>query len=276
MRWRATYIADDGDKAMQFKDPLDLLDFSNKVVLVTGSSVGIGAGIAKRFGQAGAEVVIHYSSHAEEAQKVASDLAKLGGKTLMIRADVSDRSEVQTMADEIIAKLGRIDVLVNNAGVYPHANLVEMTEAEWDETIDVNLKGVFLCTQAAAKQMIERGEGGSIINISSIEAVNPAAGHSHYTASKAGVMMFTMTAALELGPHNIRVNAVAPGLINAPQLPTAWPEGLARWLSRVPLNRVGEPEDIGDACLFLASDAARWITGAHLIVDGGILTNQIY
>lgn len=261
---------------MEFKNPTALLDFSNKVVLVTGGSAGIGAGIAKRFGQAGADVVIHYNSHAEEAQEVANSLAKMGSKTLAIQANVSDRSEVQAMVGEIVAKHGKIDVLVNNAGIYPRADLVDMTEAEWDETIDVNLKGVFLCTQAVANHMIRRGEGGSIVNISSIEAVNPAAGHSHYTASKAGVMMFTKTAALELGPYNIRVNAAAPGLINAPQLPTAWPEGLARWLSRVPLNRVGEPEDIGDACLFLASDAAQWITGAHLIVDGGILTNQIY
>ncbi len=120
--------------------------------------------------------------------------------------------------------------------------------------------------------MVERGEGGSIINISSVEAVNAARSHAHYTASKAGVLMFTKTAALELGEHGIRVNAVAPGLINAPGLAEAWPEGLAGWLARAPLTRVGEPEDISDACLYLASDAARWVTGVHLEVDGGILT----
>ena len=261
---------------IEFKDPHDLLDFSGKAVLVTGSSVGIGAGIARRFGQAGADVAIHYHSHAEEAQMLASTLANMGCRTLTVKADVADPSEVQAMVDEVVAALGKIDVLVNNAGIYPHASLLDMTPSDWGETVDINLRGVFLCTQAVARHMSQRGEGGSIVNISSIEAVNPAPGHSHYTTSKAGVMMFTMTAALELGEHNIRVNAVAPGLINAPQLPAAWPEGLARWLDRAPLGRVGEPEDIGDACLFLASDAARWITGVHLIVDGGVLTNQIY
>jgi NAD(P)-dependent dehydrogenase (short-subunit alcohol dehydrogenase family) len=261
---------------MEIKDPRHLLDFSGKVVLVTGSSAGIGAGIAKRFGQAGAGVVIHYNNQADKAQEVAHSLSELGCETLVVKANVADISEVQAMVERIVHKFGRLDVLVNNAGIYPAANLVDMTEAEWDETMNINLKGVFLCTQAAVRHMIERGKGGNIINISSIEAVNPAPGHSHYTASKAGVMMFTMTAALELAPHNIRVNAVAPGLINAPQLPVDWPEGLDRWLNRVPLGRVGEPEDVADACLFFASDAARWISGTHLVVDGAVLTNQIF
>jgi NAD(P)-dependent dehydrogenase (short-subunit alcohol dehydrogenase family) len=151
-----------------------------------------------------------------------------------------------------------------------------MSESDWNATLNANLKGVFLCTQAAARHMVARGGGGSILNIASIEAVNPAPGHAHYTASKAGVVMFTKNAALELGKHQIRVNAVGPGLINAPRLPSAWPEGLARWLDRVPLGRVGEPEDVADACLFLASDAARWVSGVHLLIDGGILTNQIF
>lgn len=261
---------------MEFKNPKKLFDFSGKVVLVTGSGIGIGAGIARRFGQAGADVVVHYYSHAAEAQQVANGLKNVGCNTLLVKADVANSAEVQAMIDKTLAEFGHLDVLVNNAGIYPQATLIEMAEAEWDETIDINLKGVFLCTQMAARHMIERGEGGSIINITSIEAVNPAANHSHYVASKAGAMMFTMTAALELGQYNIRVNAVGPGLINSPQLPTDWPEGLSRWLSRAPLGRVGEPEDIGDACLFFASDASQWITGTHLVVDGGVLTNQIY
>jgi NAD(P)-dependent dehydrogenase (short-subunit alcohol dehydrogenase family) len=247
---------------MELKDPRHLLDFRGKVVLVTGSSAGIGAGIAKRFGQAGAGVVIHYNNQADKAAEVAHSLSQLGCETLVVKANVADISEVHAMVERTVHKFGRLDVLVNNAGIYPAANLVDMTEAEWDETMNINLKGVFLCTQAAVRHMIERG--------------NPAPGHSHYTASKAGVMMFTMTAALELAPHNIRVNAVAPGLINAPQLPVDWPEGLDRWLNRVPLGRVGEPEDVADACLFFASDAARWISGTHLVVDGAVLTNQIF
>jgi NAD(P)-dependent dehydrogenase (short-subunit alcohol dehydrogenase family) len=261
---------------MEFKEPRQMFDFKGKVVLVTGSSVGIGAGIARRFGQAGANVAVHYHQQAEAARQVAARVQDLGGNSLLVQANVAVGAEVQAMIDTVLHQFGRLDVLVNNAGIYPVTSLLELSEAEWDQTIDVNLKGVFLCTQAAARAMIETGEGGSIINISSIEAVNPAPGHAHYSAAKAGVMMFTMTAALELGPHQIRVNAVGPGLINAPQLPSAWPEGLARWLKRVPLGRVGEPEDVADACLFFASDASRWISGTHLVVDGGVLTNQIY
>ena len=258
------------------KQPKDLLDFTDKVVLVTGASSGIGAGIARRFAAAGADVVVHYHRGGEAAEAVAAEISAHGRTAVTVQADVANAVEVRQMFGRAISKLSHIDVVVNNAGIYPQANLLEMSESDWDATIDANLKGVFLCTQAAAKHMVERGEGGSILNISSIEAVNPAPGHSHYTASKAGVVMFTKTAALELGEHHIRVNAVGPGLINAPQLPSAWPEGLARWLDRVPLGRVGEPEDIADACLYLASDAARWVTGVHLLIDGGILTNQIF
>lgn len=261
---------------MTFMEPRDLLDFRGKVVLVTGSSVGIGAGIAKRFAQAGADIVVHYNRRGEEAQAVARSLEGLGIKTCTLQADVTHGAAVQQLFDQVLAHFGRVDVLINNAGIYPVASLVEMSEAQWDETVDANLKSVFLCTQAMARHVMVRGGGGNIVNIASVEAVNPAPGHTHYTAAKAGVVMFTMTAALELAPHNIRVNAVGPGLINSPVLPTAWPQGLQRWLQRAPLGRVGEPEDIGDACLFLASDGARWVTGVHLIVDGGVLTNQIY
>lgn len=261
---------------MTTSQPKDLLDFAGKVVLVTGASSGIGAGIAKRFGAADAHVVVHYNRSAEGAASVASEIAAHGRAATTVKADVADAADVRRMFEQVIAELYHIDVVVNNAGIYPQASLLEMSESEWDATIDANLKGVFLCTQAAARHMVARGGGGSIINISSIEAVNPAPGHAHYTASKAGVVMLTKTAALELGEHQIRVNAVGPGLINAPRLPSAWPEGLARWLDRVPLGRVGEPEDVADACLYLASDAARWVTGVHLLIDGGILTQQIF
>jgi NAD(P)-dependent dehydrogenase (short-subunit alcohol dehydrogenase family) len=258
------------------KQPKDLLDFTDKVVVVTGASSGIGAGIARRFAAAGANVAVHYNRSAEAAAGVAAEISQLGGRALTVQADVASGDDVQRMFDHVISELSQIDIVINNAGIYPQTSLLEMTEADWDDTLDANLKGVFLCTQAAARHMVKRGGGGNIINISSIEAVNPARGHAHYTTSKAGVVMFTKTAALELGEHHIRVNAVGPGLINAPQLPTAWPDGLARWLDRVPLGRVGEPEDIADACLYLASDGARWVTGVHLLIDGGILTNQIF
>jgi NAD(P)-dependent dehydrogenase (short-subunit alcohol dehydrogenase family) len=261
---------------LDFKAPAELLDFSGKVVLVTGGSVGIGAGIAKRFAAAGADVVVSYRSHADEADAIAHAIRATGRKALTVQADVAVAAEVESLFKTAIDQFSKIDVMINNAGNYPRALILDMTEAQWDEVVDVNLKGTFLCTQAAAQHMVERGDGGAIVNIASIEAVNPAAEHSHYVAAKAGVVMFTQTAALELGQHRIRVNSVSPGLINAPILPQVWPEGLERWLNRAPLGRVGEPEDVADACLFLASDAARWITGTDILVDGGVMTNQIY
>jgi len=261
---------------MDFKAPQALLDFTGKTVIVTGASIGIGAGIARRFAQAGADVVLTYRNHRDEAEAVCNQIAAIGARTLLVQVDVTVAAQVSRLMDEALAAFGKVDAIINNAGNYPRALVLDMTEAQWDEVVDTNLKSVFLCTQAAARHMVQRSEGGAIVNVASIESFNPAAEHSHYVAAKAGVVMFTQTAALELGQYGIRVNAVAPGLINAPVLPTAWPEGLARWLKRAPLKRVGEPEDVGDACLFLASDAARWITGTTLTVDGGILTNQIF
>ena len=261
---------------MEFPEPSKLLDFTSKVVFVTGSSRGIGAGIAKRFALAGANVALHYNSHKDEALQIEADINKIGRKTIIVRGDISSSKDVEIMFDQVGNKLGVIDVMVNNAGTYPHSDLLKMTEAEWDEMLDINLKGVFLCTQAAARRMVYAGRKGAIVNISSLSAINPAPGHCHYTAAKAGVTMFTKTAALELGRYGIRVNAVGPGLINSPELAQAWPEGVSSWMSKVPLGRIGEPEDVADACLFLASDAARFITGELLLVEGGIFTNPIY
>lgn len=261
---------------MQLKPPSEILDFTQKIVLVTGGSIGIGAGIAKRFAQAGADVVITYRSHPKEAELIAEIIKSMGRKAMPIQTDVANPEQIKSLFEQILSQWGPVDVLINNAGIYPHSDLLHMRLEEWDEMIDINLRSIFLCTQAAAQQMVAAGKGGAIVNIGSIEGINPAAGHSHYTASKAGVAMFGMTAALELGPHNIRVNTVSPGLINSPVLPTDWPEGVARFLNRVPLGRVGEPEDIADACLFFASDASRWITGTQLLVDGGVFTCQIY
>ncbi len=258
---------------MKVLAPSQLLDFSGKVVLVTGSGSGLGAGIAKRFAQAGADVVV---CDLRPAQTVCDTIQNMGRKCISRTVDVTDPSQVPLLFDEIEHQWSPVDVLINNAGIYPNANLLDMTVDEWNQMMMVNLKSVFLTTQAAAKRMIKAGKSGAIVNIGSIEAVNPSAGHSHYTAAKAGVIMFGKTAALELGPHNIRINAVSPSLINRPNLAQDWPEGVERFLKRVPLGRIGEVEDIADACLFLASDAARWITGTHLIVDGGVLTSQAF
>jgi NAD(P)-dependent dehydrogenase (short-subunit alcohol dehydrogenase family) len=258
---------------MEIKPPSELLDYKNKVVLVTGAGSGIGAGIAKRFAQAGADVVI-----CDLKPDISSTGIKdrFGPKAILMSADVSDPEQVKKLFDDVSLKLSPVDVLINNAGIYPVRGLLELSAEEWDRMLAVNLKSVFLCTQAAARGMIHAGKSGAIVNIASIEAINPSAGHSHYAASKAGVVMFSNTAAMELGQYHIRVNSVSPSLINRPTLQKDWPEGYSRFVNKAPLGRVGEPEDVADACLFLASDAARWITGAHLIVDGGILTSQIY
>ena len=256
---------------MELKDPSQLFDFSGKIVLVTGGGYGIGAAIARRFAQAGADVAI---CDLKPDTPVCEFVEKMGRKVLPLKVDVTDPKQVESVFDEIAGKWSPVDVLINNAGTYPPNDLLSMTPEEWDAVIDLNLKGVFLCTQHAARQMIGANKGGSIVNISSINGLIPEQAHSHYSTSKAGVIMLSNNAALELGRYGIRVNTVSPGMINRPTLETDWPGGAERWMEKAPLKRVGEPEDVADACLFFASDAARWITGANLVVDGGILVSD--
>jgi NAD(P)-dependent dehydrogenase (short-subunit alcohol dehydrogenase family) len=253
-----------------------LLDFSGQVVIVTGSGSGLGSGIAARFAQAGAAVVVNYRASEAGAKAVVTEIESMGGQAIAAQADVTQKRDVARLISATLEAFGQLNVLVNNAGIYPLSSLVDMAEDEWDAVIDTNLRSVFLCTQAAARQMIAQGNGGAIINIASIEAENPAPQHSHYNAAKGGVLMHTMAAANELGPHNIRVNAVSPGLIWREGLDEAWPDGVQRYKQAVPLGRLGLPDDVADACLFLASPAVRWITGANLRVDGGVMTKQIF
>ncbi|HEY85322.1 MAG TPA: glucose 1-dehydrogenase [Chloroflexi bacterium] len=256
--------------------PHNLLDFSNKTAVITGSGSGLGTGIAIRFAQAGAAVAVNYRSSADGARAVVAQIEATGGKAIAIQADVTRKGDVERLIKQTAAAFGRLDVLVNNAGVYPLSPLLEMSETEWDKVINANLRSVFLCTQAAAKQMIAQGKGGAIVNIASIEGENPAPMHSHYNAAKGGALMHTMAAANELGPQKIRVNAVSPGLIWCAGIEQAWPDGVERWQKAAPLTRLGMPDDVADACLFLASPAARWITGVNLRVDGGVMTKQMF
>ena len=253
-----------------------LLDFTGKVVLVTGSGSGVGQGIAARFAEAGAKVIVHYGSSEAGAGALVQQIVARGGAAVATQADLTQVEDVARLIAQTVDALGRLDVLINNAGAYPLASVLAMTPIEWDAVINANLRSVFLCTQAAAKQMIVQGSGGAIVNITSIEAEHPAPQHSHYNAAKAGVLMYTRAASAELGIHNIRVNAVAPGLIWRAGIEQAWPDGVARWQQAAPLQRLGQSEDVADACLFLASPAARWITGASLTVDGGVMTTPIF
>lgn len=249
----------------------ELLTLSNRVVLVTGSSSGIGVGIAKRLHEAGANVALHYSNNRAGAETAAKEL---GERVHIVQGDV--QRDAERLCAEVVATFGKLDALVNNAGIQPVKLLLEQTPEDIQEMLRVNVEGVMTLTNLAAKQMIAQNQGGAIVNISSIEGLQPALAHSHYSTSKAAVLMHTRSSALELGKHGIRVNAVAPGLIDKEGLAEAWPEGVARWQAACPLGRLGSPEDIGDAVLFLISDFSRWVTGATLVVDGGTLTNNTW
>jgi len=256
--------------------PKQLLDLTGQGVLVTGAGSGIGSGIARRFAAAGAAVAVNYRESAAGAQAVVAEIEAGGGRAVALQADVGRREAVQTLVGEACAALGGVDVLVNNAGIYPLHPLLEMEDADWDAVLDANRRSTFLCTQAVARHMRATGRRGAIVNVASIEATNPAPAHSHYDAAKGGVLMHTRAAAQELGPYGIRVNVVSPGLIWREGLDRAWPDGVERYQRAAPLGRLGEFDDVGDACLFLASPLARWITGAELVVDGGVMCHQIF
>lgn len=221
-----------------------MIDLNGRVVLVTGAGGTIGTGIATRFEASGALVVRHRGS-----------------------TDGDLRTEAQRVVDEAAAEHGRLDAVVNNAGVQPVEPLQGMTTEQWQSVVDTNLLAPFAVTQAAVRHL---QEGGTITHIASIEGRNPAEGHAHYAASKAALIMHARAAAPEYGPRGIRVNTVSPGLIARPGIEEQWPEGVARWRAAAPLTRLGTPEDVGDSCVFLASDLARWITGHDLVVDGGV------
>jgi 3-oxoacyl-[acyl-carrier protein] reductase len=247
-----------------------LLSLEGRVAVVTGVSAGIGHGIAQRLLEAGASVVVHCRRHRTAAETLA---AEAGDRALVVTGDLGTGSAAADVASAAVDRFGRLDVWVNNAGVQPVSSLVAMSPEDFATVVDSNLGTVFHGTQAAASRMVD---GGAIVNVASIEALQPAEGHSHYSAAKAAVVAHTRAAALELGAAGIRVNAVAPGLVARPGIAEEWPEGVARWQAACPLGRLGTPADVADACLFLASDAARWITGAVLVVDGGVLARPTW
>ncbi|MFI7401323.1 SDR family NAD(P)-dependent oxidoreductase [Streptomyces sp. NPDC049541] len=241
-----------------------------QVALVTGASGGIGRGIALRFAEEGAAVAVHCRTAVEAARAVAARIEELGRRAVVLQGDLTDEDACRRVVGEAAEWGGGLTALVNNAGVQPVRELPGMTAAEWRAVVDVNVSSVFACTQAAAQAMRERGAGGSVTHIASIEARQPAPLHAHYGAAKAAVVMHARSAALEYGAYGIRVNSVSPGLIDREGLADAWPEGVRRWRAAAPLGRLGQPEDVGDACVFLASRLASWVSGHDLVVDGGV------
>lgn len=254
----------------------NLLDLSGRTAIVTGASGGIGAGIARRLGEAGANVVCHYNAKKDAADKVAAAIKDAGGKAVAIQSDVSTCAGAAKLISEAITAFGGVDILINNAGLQPAKPLGDISEGEWNEMMAANVAGPFLLVKAMAEHMRQAGKAGSVVNIASIEGHNPAPWHGHYATSKAALLMLTKAAALEFGEIGLRVNAVCPGLIHRDGIEEAWPEGVDRWQAAAALKRLGRPDDIADACLFLASDAARWITGADLVVDGGVMARPTW
>lgn len=247
--------------------PYGLIDLTGSVVVVTGAGGSIGSGIARRFAAVGASLVLHYRSSEQAVEQLAGGLPV---PTKQVQADVTTAAGADRIVDVALDAFDRLDVVVNCAGIQTLGDLDSMSADEWRAVIDINVTGTHLVTQAAARSMISAGVGGSIIHIASIEGSQPAFHHGHYTTSKAAVIMHARAAALEFGSNGIRVNSVSPGLIDRPGLETEWPEGIERWQAAAPLRRLGTPEDVGDACVFLASPLARWITGHDLVVDGGV------
>ena len=239
----------------------DLLDLSGETVLVTGASGNIGAAISERLAEAGAAIVAHYNSNESAARAL---VERLGGGDVA-QADLSDEQAVKALFASC-----RPTLVVHNAAAQPVCALGDMEFGEWQEVLAANLDSTFLVTQQAALAWVQAGRPGAIVNIGSIEGLDPAAGHGHYATSKAGLLMLTRAAALEFGSSGIRVNCVSPGLIDRDGLARDWPDGVHRWQDRVPLGRLGSAIDVADAVLFLLSPAARWISGANLVVDGGM------
>lgn len=242
----------------------------NKVAVITGGANGLGKATAILFSAHGAKVVI-VDINQEAGDKVVTEIIKEGGTASFEKTNISKSVEVNKMMDNVVAKYGGIDILINNAGILADARLVKMTEEEWDRVIDINLKGIFLCGQAAAKAMIEKDKGGVILNTSSVVGIYGNFGQSNYVASKAGVIGMTKTWARELGKYNIRVNAVAPGFMKT-EIIKDMPEKIINYMKeKVYLKRMGEPEDIANAFLYLASDMGKYVNGTVLSVDGGVV-----
>lgn len=250
-----------------------------QTALVTGANSGIGAAVARALGRAGAHVAVNYVTDPDAAEEVAADIREAGVRALPVRADVSEQEEVRAMFREVLDEIGGLDVLVANAGIQRDAPILEMTLAEWNAVLSVNLTGAFLCAREAAREFVRRGvredvsrAAGKIIFMSSVHEEIPWAGRVNYAASKGGLMQLMRSMAQELGPRKVRVNSIAPGAIKTPINRQAWetPEKEAELLRLICYGRIGEPEDIARVAVWLASDDSDYVHGATLFVDGGM------
>jgi glucose 1-dehydrogenase len=243
-----------------------------KVAIVTGASSGIGKAIAIEMGRRGAHVTVNYIGKPEDAEAVVSAIKDVDGDAVAVAADVSNAGDVSRMVNETVSRFGSIDVLVNNAGIEKQVPFLELSEQDWDRIIAVDLKGAFLCTQAAAREMAKRGRG-AIINISSVHEDIPFPGYAPYCAAKGGLRMLCRDLALELAPYKINIVNVAPGAIDTPinRKTLADPEKKLALIREIPLRRVGEPEEVAKLVCYLASDEATYITGTTIVIDGGLM-----
>ena len=247
--------------------------------LVTGGNSGIGKAVAIALGEAGAEVVVNYRRGEDQVREVVAEIEKNGSRAFAHQADVSQEDQVSAMFEKMKTELGTVDILINNAGLQQDAPIDEMTLDQWNQVINVNLTGQFLCAREAVREFKRRGvvpevscAAGKIICMSSVHEIIPWAGHVNYAASKGGVMLMMKSIAQEVAPYRIRVNSIAPGAIRTPINTDAWqtPEAYEALMTLVPYRRIGEPEDIGQAAVWLASDHADYVTGISLFVDGGM------
>jgi 3-oxoacyl-[acyl-carrier protein] reductase len=242
---------------------------AGKVALVTGAQQGIGKAIALAYGREGASVVVNYLDDRAAGEAVAAQIGALGGRAVIVAGNVARTADVRTMV-EAGASLGGVDVLVNNAGIFPRVDFLDMTEEQWDEVLDVNLKGAFRCLQAVARQLVAQGKAGAVINLASGAAFRSSPRGVHYVSSKAGLVGLTRATALELARYRIRVNAIAPGITDTAQPRYGMSEAELQAAARqVPLGRMAVPEDIANLAVFLACDEASHITGQTIHVNGG-------
>ena len=265
---------------MTSTNPLEGKTFSHllqgKVAIVTGGNSGIGKAIVEYLAELGAQVVIDYRSHPEATEELEREIGAYGGCSFGVQADVSKLDDIQRLIDAAVAQYGRIDVMVNNAGVETRTSVLDTTPEQYDKVLDVNLRGVFFATQYAAKQMIAQGDGGRIINISSVHEDWPMPGNTAYCLAKGGVRMLTRTAALELAPHGINIVNVGPGAVATPINDSTMndPVLMAKLNAAIPLGRMARPEEIAKVVGFLASDAASYITATTIFADGGIMQSS--